>query len=457
MRISYLMEPDPRGSMGLGGTSGGAQPVVGHVSSSPSTTRPARSRGARKSTAAAPGCSRPRAALLFLSNGPNVEAWDAATGKGLWYSQIGGLSSPPETFMLDGKQHMLFTRRRRAVPVRAELGTGRRHGSLMNTPRGLFVLLLLSVLPVAAPSAQQRLPNFIIVYADDMGYADIGPFSTIKGASRPRTPNLDRMAAEGIRLTTFYVAQAVCSASRAALLTGAYSNRVGILSALNHTRAARHQPGRDDDRRSPEAARLCHRDLWQVASRTPEAVPAAASRLRRILRSPVFERHVAAPPAAEELLSRPAAHRRRRSRQAGSRSVAVDDLVHRACGQLHRASPGHAILSLCPARHAARAAVRVGQVQGHDERRALRRCRCGDRLVGGPDPRRRQAGEARQRHARDLHVGQWPLDVVRESRRVAGAVSRKQGHGVRRRRARAVRGALAGAHPQGRGRARCRR
>jgi outer membrane protein assembly factor BamB len=47
--------------------------------------------------------------LIFLSNGPNVEAWDAATGKGLWYSQIGGLSSPPETFMLDGKQHLLFT------------------------------------------------------------------------------------------------------------------------------------------------------------------------------------------------------------------------------------------------------------------------------------------------------------------------------------------------------------
>ena len=44
-----------------------------------------------------------------MSNGPNVEAWDAATGKGLWYSQIGGLSSPAETFMLDGKQHVLFT------------------------------------------------------------------------------------------------------------------------------------------------------------------------------------------------------------------------------------------------------------------------------------------------------------------------------------------------------------
>ena len=104
----------------------------------------------------------------------------------------------------------------------------------MNIHRGLIVLTLLCVLSIAAPPAQ-RLPNFIIVYADDMGYADIGTFSTIKGASRPHTPNLDRMAAEGIRLTNFYVAQAVCSASRAALLTGAYSNRVGILGALNHT------------------------------------------------------------------------------------------------------------------------------------------------------------------------------------------------------------------------------
>jgi arylsulfatase A-like enzyme len=81
----------------------------------------------------------------------------------------------------------------------------------------------------------QRPPNFIIIYADDLGYADIGSFSSKEGAARPRTPHLDRMASEGIRLTNFYVAQAVCSASRAALLTGAYPNRVGIQGALNHT------------------------------------------------------------------------------------------------------------------------------------------------------------------------------------------------------------------------------
>jgi choline-sulfatase len=84
------------------------------------------------------------------------------------------------------------------------------------------------------PDRAARPPNFIVVFADDLGYADIGPFSSLEGPARPRTPNLDRMAAEGVRLTNFYVAQAVCSASRAALLTGSYSNRIGITGALNH-------------------------------------------------------------------------------------------------------------------------------------------------------------------------------------------------------------------------------
>lgn len=77
----------------------------------------------------------------------------------------------------------------------------------------------------------QRPPNFVIIFADDLGYADIGSF----GAKGYKTPNLDRLAEEGVRLTNFYVAQAVCSASRTALLTGCYPNRVGILGALNHT------------------------------------------------------------------------------------------------------------------------------------------------------------------------------------------------------------------------------
>ena len=63
----------------------------------------------KKINGGSPGLLSTAGGVLFVSNGQNVEAWDAATGKGLWYSQIGGLQSPPETFMLDGKQHVLFT------------------------------------------------------------------------------------------------------------------------------------------------------------------------------------------------------------------------------------------------------------------------------------------------------------------------------------------------------------
>lgn len=87
---------------------------------------------------------------------------------------------------------------------------------------GILTLLLPSVLPAAdAP------PNIVIIFCDDMGYADIGPFG-----AEVDTPNLDQMAAEGRRFTDFYAGQAVCSASRAALMTGCYPNRISVYGAL---------------------------------------------------------------------------------------------------------------------------------------------------------------------------------------------------------------------------------
>ena len=71
-------------------------------------------------------------------------------------------------------------------------------------------------------------PNVVIIFTDDQGYQDLGSF----GSPNIKTPHLDQMAKEGIRLTDFYAAQAVCSASRAALLTGCYPNRIGIEGAL---------------------------------------------------------------------------------------------------------------------------------------------------------------------------------------------------------------------------------
>ncbi|MCS6852415.1 MAG: sulfatase [Gemmataceae bacterium] len=82
----------------------------------------------------------------------------------------------------------------------------------------------------ADPASAGR-PNVVFIVADDLGYADLG----VQGARGFRTPHLDRIAAEGTRFTHFYVAQAVCTASRAALLTGCYPNRLGMHGAYNHT------------------------------------------------------------------------------------------------------------------------------------------------------------------------------------------------------------------------------
>ncbi len=71
-------------------------------------------------------------------------------------------------------------------------------------------------------------PNVVLFFMDDLGYGDLS--ST--GALDYTTPNLDRMAAEGSRFTNFLAAQAICSASRAALMTGCYPNRIGMSGAL---------------------------------------------------------------------------------------------------------------------------------------------------------------------------------------------------------------------------------
>ncbi len=91
-----------------------------------------------------------------------------------------------------------------------------------------FAVLVLAPCRGAAPATP---PNVILIFVDDLGYADLGCF----GAKDIRTPHIDRLAAEGSKFTSFYVGQAVCTASRAALLTGAYPNRVGMGGALNHT------------------------------------------------------------------------------------------------------------------------------------------------------------------------------------------------------------------------------
>ena len=95
--------------------------------------------------------------------------------------------------------------------------------------------LILTLVFAVAAFASSNKPNFIIIFADDLGYGDLGCY----GHPSIRTPNLDRMAREGVRFTDFYVAAEVCTPSRAALLTGRYPIRSGM--AHNQFRVLRRE------------------------------------------------------------------------------------------------------------------------------------------------------------------------------------------------------------------------
>jgi arylsulfatase len=92
-------------------------------------------------------------------------------------------------------------------------------------------LQLLIFLLFCCCNNQQKLssPNIIFILTDDQGYGDLG----IYGATDIETPNLDQLAAEGARFTSYYATQPVCSASRASILTGCYPDRIGIHNAYS--------------------------------------------------------------------------------------------------------------------------------------------------------------------------------------------------------------------------------
>ncbi len=79
------------------------------------------------------------------------------------------------------------------------------------------------------PAGDVRPPNIVLIFADDLGYGDLHCY----GAEKIRTPNLDRMAAEGAKLTQFYASAPVCTPSRAGLLTGRYPIRSGLVRVLS--------------------------------------------------------------------------------------------------------------------------------------------------------------------------------------------------------------------------------
>lgn len=97
----------------------------------------------------------------------------------------------------------------------------------------LPVLLIFSIVVnfVSGAEKKDKPTNFVVIYLDDVGYGDIA----LTGAIGYSTPNLDKMASQGVFFSHYYAPQAVCSASRAGILTGCYPNRIGFSGALNHT------------------------------------------------------------------------------------------------------------------------------------------------------------------------------------------------------------------------------
>ncbi len=103
----------------------------------------------------------------------------------------------------------------------------------MRTFIALVAALLLTPAPLSHAHASGK-PNVIFILTDDLGYSDVGCY----GATKVKTPHIDRLAAKGLRFTDFHTAASICSPSRAAFLTGAYPQRCGLYMGINPQRTA---------------------------------------------------------------------------------------------------------------------------------------------------------------------------------------------------------------------------
>lgn len=138
-------------------------------------------------------------------------------------------------------------------------------------PMRMFLLpLLLAVMFCCIPALAAAHPNVVIIMADDLGYGDVGVYG-----SAIRTPNIDRLAREGLRLTDYYCAAPNCSPSRAGLLTGRTPSRIGIYDYIDPGSPMHLPPGEVTiaEMLKPLGYATCHVGKWHLSSwaRAPEA------------------------------------------------------------------------------------------------------------------------------------------------------------------------------------------
>ncbi len=147
----------------------------------------------------------------------------------------------------------------------------------------LLALPLFAGLTASPVEAQQK-PNIIVIMGDDIGWFNIGAYN--QGLMATRTPNLDKLAADGMRFTDYY-AEASCTAGRANFITGELPIRTGMTTVGQAGSPDRHPGAGGHDRHRAQVDGVRHRPVRQEPPGRPERVPAHGARLRRVLWLPL--------------------------------------------------------------------------------------------------------------------------------------------------------------------------
>ena len=212
----------------------------------------------------------------------------------------------------------------------------------------------------------QRSPTSLIIFTDDQGYADLSCF----GGTHVNTPRIDQMAAEGARLTSFYVAAPLCTPSRAALMTGCYPKRIDMAYGSDFAvLLAADKKGMNPDEITiaevlkSAGYRTGMFGKWHLGDQR-EFLPTRQGFDEYFGIPYSHDIHPFHPRQKSFQVSAAALAGRRDGHRNGSRCRLLDQACHGTRRQLHRSQQRYAVLSLYPASHSPRAAARLASVYG---------------------------------------------------------------------------------------------